>query len=71
MVEVSQLAHAVGQRAIVVFRGLEDRAVRLEGDAGTVHVGCPYHFHVIQRLAALILLLEDLTLAVDLSGEVR
>ena len=70
VVEVSQLAHTVGEGAVVVFRGLENRAVRREGDAGAVLVGRTHHFHVVERFAALVFLLENLAFAVDLSRKV-
>ena len=71
VVEVSQLAHTVGEGAVVVFRRLENRAVGLEGDTRAVLVGRADHFHVVKRLAALVFLLENLAFAIDLGGKVR
>ena len=71
VIEVSQLTHAVGEGAIVVFRSLEDGTIGLEGDACAVHVSRTHHFHIVQRFAALIFLFENLAFAIDLCSEMR
>ena len=60
VVEVGQLTHAVGEGAIVIFKGLENGAVGLEGDAGAVHVGRSNRLHIVKRFAALVFLLAVL-----------
>src|SRR5262245_25786006 len=68
-VEERQLAEALRQDVEAELRGLEDQAVRLEGDPGAALVRDPGLLDRRVRLTPLVALLVDLAVAADLDLE--
>ena len=62
-VEVSQLAHAVGQNIVFILRGSEYACIRPELLASAANVSFAHHLHGVERLAFLVFLLINFAIA--------
>ena len=69
-IEVSQLAHTTGDDVVLILCCGEDGAIGPELLTGTSLIGIANYLHVVEGLALLVLLLVDMTIAVNLREHV-